>query len=115
MAQAHALFFTWAARSLSFARSARQGDCSFHAGWTQHAAPRNGRGDGGARSALAFSFVDADARLLDHNTSPMPVEDELSWAEWVDAVYDAGGGLDHPLLPLVHERWPRRAMAERRW
>ena len=91
------------------------GDCSFHHGWTQHAAPSN-RGHGGgaggaAREALAVSFVDAGARLLDGNTKSLSNEDELSWEPWIDEVYEAGGTLDsdHPRLPLV---WPRDGLRD---
>ena len=47
-----------------------------------------------AREALAVSFVDAGARLLDGNTKSLSNEDELSWEPWIDEVYEAGGTLE---------------------
>ena len=77
------------------------GDCTFHSGWMLHAAPRNRASV--ERRALTFSFVDASARLLANNTRGLALEDKLSWAEWVDDVYERGSTLDHPLLPLTYD------------
>ena len=77
------------------------GDCTFHSGWVLHAAPPNFSGE--TRRALTFSFVDADAKLVAHNTRPLALEDKISWADWVDEVYDAGSTIDHALLPVTFD------------
>ena len=76
------------------------GDCTFHSGWLLHAAPPNLSGE--MRRALTFTYVDADATLLGHNTRGLAMEDKISWAGWVDAVYENGSTIDHPDLPLTY-------------
>ena len=58
-----------------------------------------------------MSFVSAGARLLDSNTKELSLEDRLSWEGWIDEVYEAGGTLEHPRLPLV---WPRDGLRDGR-
>jgi len=47
-----------------------------------------------------LSYVDANAFLLDKNTRSFTMEDQLSYQDWIDAVYDNQRKLEHPLLPL---------------
>jgi len=76
------------------------GDCSFHHGWTFHyAKPNQGNQQ---REAIALSFVDGEAMLLDQNTRLFSQEDQLSYQDWIDTVYDNGRRLNHPLLPVVY-------------
>ena len=88
----------------------RMGDCTFHSGWMLHSAPPNLSGQ--TRRALAFSFVDAEAKLVANNSRGLAMEDKISWSGWVDAVYEQGATLEHPLLPVVggrQNRDPRRS------
>ena len=90
------------------ARRLQLGDCTAHHGWTYHlASPQRGAPP---RTALAFSYVAADATRLPDLTNAEGVrvrpdrvfqrEDEISWGRWYDAVPD-GRPIDHPLLPRV--------------
>jgi len=60
------------------------GDCSFHHGWTFHHAKKNTANH--QREAIALSYVDASAFLLDKNTRSFSMEDQLSYQYWIDAV-----------------------------
>eukprot|EP01119_Soliformovum_irregulare_P022051 TRINITY_DN7464_c0_g1_i1.p1 TRINITY_DN7464_c0_g1~~TRINITY_DN7464_c0_g1_i1.p1 ORF type:complete len:333 (+),score=76.45 TRINITY_DN7464_c0_g1_i1:118-999(+) len=75
------------------------GDCSIHHGWIYHMANKNDFSE--TREAFAISFIDGDAKLLDGNTRIFQSEDELSWKDWIDQVYENNRSLDHPLLPLL--------------
>jgi len=79
------------------------GDCSAHSGWVFHRAlPNKGSK---AREAIAFSFVDANARKLHsneiRNSRPLENEDILSWRDWHDSVPEYGV-IDSPFLPVVY-------------
>jgi len=77
------------------------GDCSVHHGWTWHFAQINSNLT--PREAVAFSFVDGNALLLDQNKRQFEQEDILSWKDWIDEVYENKLKIDHPLLPLVYD------------
>mmetsp|Transcript_13416 Transcript_13416/g.44839 ORF Transcript_13416/g.44839 Transcript_13416/m.44839 type:complete len:241 (+) Transcript_13416:2-724(+) len=75
------------------------GDCTWHHGWTLHAA--NAFKCGEARVAFTATYVSADARALPaHTAESFEDEDRPSYAAWVDDV-TPGAVLDHALLPLV--------------
>ncbi|CAK0904833.1 unnamed protein product [Prorocentrum cordatum] len=84
------------------------GDCTAHHGWMMHKAHKQNAALG-ARNALAFSYVSANAMPLPdlkgdgrgRADRPFHMEDELSFRDWF---YDVPQfkPVDHPLIPLVY-------------
>eukprot|EP00566_Odontella_aurita_P009495 CAMPEP_0113588974 /NCGR_PEP_ID=MMETSP0015_2-20120614/35827_1 /TAXON_ID=2838 /ORGANISM="Odontella" /LENGTH=500 /DNA_ID=CAMNT_0000494935 /DNA_START=422 /DNA_END=1924 /DNA_ORIENTATION=+ /assembly_acc=CAM_ASM_000160 len=91
------------------------GDCVVHHGWLQHGstsqAYRNGNGP---REALAFSYIDGDARKLRSGRERNGADDfmdgrkrmdDIMFRDWYYDVMEGEPIADHPKLPLV---WPPR-------
>ena len=90
------------------------GDCTFHNGWTTHAAPpavASKSQAGGLkipREAVTVSFIDAAARKIPkkvwyRGSADVAEEDYISYGRWYDKVPD-GEFLDSDILPVM---WPR--------
>ena len=93
------------------------GDCTFHSGWTIHAAPPaatkkddneiSGRSNV-PREAVTVSFITSEARKVPKNvwyrgSAMVAEEDYISYGRWYDKVQD-GAFLETDILPVM---WPR--------
>ena len=90
------------------------GDCTFHSGWTTHAAPPavTKGGTGGLkkvpREAVTVSFIDGNARKIPksvwyRSSAEVAEEDYISYGRWFDKVPD-GELLETDIVPVM---WPR--------
>ena len=89
------------------------GDCTFHSGWTTHAAPpavtnKGERHKKIPREAVTVSFIDGAARKVPKSVwyrgyANVAEEDYISYGRWYDKVPD-GEFLESDILPVM---WPR--------
>ena len=89
------------------------GDCTFHSGWTTHAAPpavtnKGERHKKIPREAVTVSFIDGAARKVPKSvwyrgSAEVAEEDYISYGRWYDKVPD-GEFLESDILPVM---WPR--------
>ena len=91
------------------------GDCTFHSGWTIHAAPptTSKKGENETRTsvpreAVTVSFISSEARKVPkavwyRGSAQVAEEDFISYGRWYDKVKD-GHFLETDILPVM---WPR--------
>ena len=89
------------------------GDCTFHSGWTTHAAPPAVTNKEESykkipREAVTVSFIDGAARKIPKSvwyrgSAAVAEEDYISYGRWYDKVPD-GEFLESDILPVM---WPR--------